>query len=83
MSVRESEVNRDIVREEEIGPVWGHRAVERVRRFREIELNRQCAQEGGLERQCMYPTREGGEGERGLGMECNDGCVREVHLLRE
>jgi hypothetical protein len=32
----------------------------------------------------MYPVREGGrERERELGMECNGGCVRDIHLLTE
>ena len=30
----------------------------------------------------MYLAREGGR-ERELGMECNGGCVREIHLLIE
>lgn len=37
---------------------------------------------GGLDRQCMYLAREGGR-ERELGMECNGGCVREIHFFIE
>ena len=45
---------------------------------------RACAREGGGSREPMYVSRErvGGR-ERELGMECNGGCVREIHLLRE